>query len=130
MLLIPGVEKVSSLLTAFFDISKAFDCVNHDILLSKLACYGVLEHSLVWFTSYLSCCRQQVCLQGVSSMWGKIHVGMPQGSILGPLLFSIYVNDLHNAAKFCELNLYTDDMELHRSNIDLFCVESNPQEDL
>jgi len=100
---------------AFLDISKAFDCVNHDILLSKLACYGILKHSLVWFTSYLSCCRQQVYLQGVSSMWGEIHVGVPQGSILGPLLFSIYVNDLHNAVKVCELYLYADDMELHCS---------------
>ena len=79
-----------------FWISKAFDCVNHDILLSKLACYGILEHSLVWFTSYLSCRRQQECLQGVSSVWGKIHVDVPQGSILGPLLFSICDRILEN----------------------------------
>ena len=74
---------------AYLDISKAFDCVNHDILLSKLACHGVLEHSLVWFTSYLSCRKQKVCMQELSSMWGEIHVGVPQGSILGPLLFSM-----------------------------------------
>ena len=83
---------------AFLDISKAFDGVNHDALLSKLAyaCYGVLEHSLVWFASYLSCRKQRVLMQGLSSMSGGIHVGVPQGSILGPLLFSIYMNDLSN----------------------------------
>jgi len=112
---------------AFLDILKAFDCVNHDKLLSKLACYGILEHSLVRFTSYLSCRRQQVCLQGVSSMWGEIHIGVPQGSILGPLLFSIYINDLHNIVKVCELNLYADDMELHCSNDDLSSVYSSCQ---
>jgi len=100
---------------AFLDILKAFDCVNHNILLSKLACFGVLENSLVWFTSYLLCRREQVCLQEKSSMWGEIHVGVPQGSILGPLLFSIYINDLYNAIKI--LNLYADDMELHCSNV-------------
>ena len=61
----------------FLDISKAFDCVNHDVLLSKLVCYGVLEHSLVWFDSYLSCCKHRVCMQGLTSMWGEIHVGVP-----------------------------------------------------
>ena len=63
--------------TAFLDVSKAFDCVNHDILLSKLACYGVLEDSLVWFASYLSYCRQWVCLQGSFSIWGIVRAGVP-----------------------------------------------------
>ena len=70
---------------AFLDISKAFDSVNHDILLSKLACYGALGHSLTWFASYLSCHQQQVYIKESSSTWGEVHVGVPQGSILGPL---------------------------------------------
>ena len=70
---------------AFLDISKAFDYVNHDILLSKLACYGVLEYSLVWFASYLSCRQQKICIQGLSSAWDEVHIGVPQGSILGSL---------------------------------------------
>ena len=72
------------------DVSKAFDCVNHDVLLSKLACYGVVDNSQVWLASYLSCRRQRVCLQGLTSEWGVIHAGVSQRSILGPLLLSIY----------------------------------------
>ena len=115
---------------AFLDISKAFDSVNHDILLSKLTCYGVLERSLTWFASYLSCRQQRVCLQGSSSDWGVIHVGVPQGSILGLLLFSIYVNDLPSVVKTCDFNLYADDMEMHCSNVNLSCAEHDLQDDL
>ena len=115
---------------AFLDISKAFDCVNHDILLSKLSCYGVLDHSLAWFASYLSCRQQKVCVQGLSSAWGEVHVGVPQGSILGPLLFSIYMNDIPNAVQICELNLYADDMEMHCSNADLSHAEHDLQRDI
>ena len=71
---------------AFSDISKSFDSVNHDILLPKLAFYGVLENFLNWFVGYLSCHRQQVCLQEPPSQWGEVSVGVPQGSFLGPLL--------------------------------------------
>ena len=82
----------------------------------KLACYGVLQHSLVWFASYLSCHKQRACMQGLSSTLGGIHVNVPQGSILGPLLFNIYMNDFPNIMQICELNLYADDMEMHCSD--------------
>ena len=70
---------------AFLDLSKGFDCVNHDILLSKLSCYGVMDNSLVWFASYLSGRRQRVNLRRSFSDWGMIRAGVPRGSILGPL---------------------------------------------
>ena len=103
---------------AFQDISKAFDCVSHDILLSKLACYGVMDSSLVWFASYLSSHMQSVWLQGSSSSWGLVRAGVPQGSILGTSLFSIYVNDLPAVVHNCQLNMYANDMEIHCSNAD------------
>ena len=115
---------------AFLDISKAFDRVNHDILLSKLACYGVMDDSLVWFASYLSSRMQKVCLQGSSSSWGLVRAGVPQGSILGPLLFSRYVNDLLAVVHNCRLNMYADDMEIHCSNADLSVARYDLQNDL
>ena len=125
-----AIDDSKFITAAFLDISKAFDFVNHDILLSKLACDGVLEHSLVWFASYLSCRQQKVCVQGLSSAWGEVHVGVPQGSILSPLLFSIYMNDIPNVVQICELNLYADDMEMRCSNADLSCAEHDLQRDL
>ena len=80
---------------------KAFDCVNHDILLSKLACYGVLEHSLVWFTDIVK--PQVVGVYREYLLCGARYIlACYRGPGCFNFLFSIYINDLHNAVKICE----------------------------
>ena len=94
------------------DLSKAFDTVDHDILLRKLSRYGVREGELRWFEDYLRKRKQRVCVGGEFSAWSEIKRGVPQGSILGPLLFTLYVNDLPQMVKQGEVRQYADDTTL------------------
>ena len=102
-------------LSVFLDLSKAFDTLDHSILLQKLKFYGVSGTSLQWFTSYLINRRQLVDIDGTYSTVTNITTGVPQGSILGPLLFIIYMNDIHEASKNFHAILYADDTSLYSS---------------
>jgi len=99
----------------FCDLSKAFDCVNHEILLAKLRHYGIRGVSLNWFETYITNRKQMVRITTQSfkhesfCRWETIKNGVPQGSILGPLLFVIYVNDLPRSInKFASPVIYAD----------------------
>ena len=96
----------------FVDLQKAFDTVNHNILLSKLHRYGIRGAAYDWFKSYLSNRYQYVSLLGYDSRMKKIEHGVPQGSVLGPLLFLIYINDLPKAIKNYFVYLFVDDTNL------------------
>ena len=98
--------------SVFLDFSKAFDLVDHEILLKKLECYGVRNKDLGWFSGYLSCRRQKVKVNGMKSNWSGVMRGVPQGSILGPLLFLIYSNDLPSVLTHCQARQYADDTTL------------------
>ena len=105
-------------LAIFCDLSKAFDVINHDILLHKLNTYGIRGVSNLWFQSYLKGRSQFVDLEGHISAHADISCGVPQGSILGPLLYLIYVNDIYNA---CEGNIlsFADDTTIYLSDSNL-----------
>ena len=105
----------------FLDLSKAFDTINHNILLHKLSHYGIRGKALGWFRDYLTNRKQFVYINGTSSSEQPISCGVPQGSLLGPLLFLIYINDIQNSSEILQFILFADD-----SNI--FYSHSNPIE--
>ena len=90
------------------DLQKAFDTIDHEILLKKMGCIGFSEKVISWFESYLSGRTFKVNIDKKFSDPGNLTCGVPQGSILGPLLFLLYVNDMPQAVK-CDLFLYADD---------------------
>ncbi len=96
----------------YLDPSKAFNTLNHNILLHKLEYYGVQDICLNLFKNYLSNRKQYVQYDGVSSQMQNITTGLPQGSILGPLLFIIYINDMSEVSKISSFIMYADDTTL------------------
>ena len=101
----------------FVDLQKAFDTVEHDIPLSKLEHYGIRGLANEFFKSYLSNRNLYVSINGYDSNLADVKFGVPQGSVPGPLLFLIYINDLNQALKFCKVHHFADDTNLlHFSN--------------
>ena len=114
----------------FIDLKKAFDTVNHDILLHKLEHYGIRESALDWFKSYLSDRKQYVHLSDIDSEMKGITCGVPQGSVLGPLLFLIYINDLPNISKKIKFYLFADDTNIYLESHDLQSLEKTMNKEL
>ena len=101
-------------------ISKeAFDTVNHSILLKKMKHYDIRGIALNWLTSYLSNRKQYVSVNGHTSEYLNISCGVPQGSVLGPLLFLIYINDLPNVSKHSRFYLFAHDTNIYFEAKDL-----------
>ena len=109
------------------DFKKAFDLVDHQILLNKLDIYGIKDEALMWFNTYLTNRKQQVSVNNTKSDFKQISYGVPQGSILGPLLFLLFINDLPLYTDNVTTDLYADDTTLYDIQDSLEQIENNLQ---
>ena len=100
--------------TLYLDFSKAFDSVPHNRLLLKLRKIGMSDSIVNWFKSYLENRTQRVCIEGIYSEWEKVTSGVPQGSVLGPILFLIYINDLPESINSF-IKIFADDTKIYNT---------------
>ena len=122
--IIKSLEKGEFTIGLFLDFSKAFDTIDHDVLFLKLNHYGIRGVALSWLKSYMTNRNQYVSYNGHQSATRVIRCGVPQGSILGPLLFLIYVNDLASVSDFLISALFADDTNMFASGQDIDYLQS------
>ena len=112
-----NIDKGMTNLIVLLDLAKAFDTVSHNILLKKHELYGLKGVTLDWFSSYLSDRQQQCVVEGCVCKPPLISCGVPQGSILGPLLFLIYINDLPGCLLHTKAHMYADDTTIYACSV-------------
>ena len=128
--LFTGINNNKSTIACFIDLAKAFDTVNHKILITKLEYLGITGNLNKLFQNYLSNRKQRTSIENRSSDFRNITCGVPQGSILGPMLFLIYVNDLSSYIEKCKYQLYADDTVIYCTSDDLNASTQYLQADL
>jgi retron-type reverse transcriptase len=122
-----AIDKNDYTAGVFIDLSKAFDTLDHSVLLKKLSHYGIRGLSNDWIANYLSNRQQCVLFNNQLSLYRSISCGIPQGSILSPLLFIIYINDIENASSLLSAIIFADDTNLFasNSNLKMLCLTLN-----
>lgn len=113
----------------FLDLAKAFDSVPHERLLLKLNRYGIGGNLLLWLRNFLTNRKQRVVIRGTSSEWSPVISGTPQGTILGPILFLIYINDITANVK-SKIKIFADDTKIYREMNDPIADTAILQSDL
>ncbi len=117
-------------ISVFLDLSKAFDTIDHKILLYKLEDSGIRRLPLEWFKNYLTNRKQFVTVNNINSGTSSVTCGVPQGSILGPFLFLLYINGLHNSLTVLNSTLFTDDCSGYASCPDIQKLAQDVNSDL
>ena len=122
-----AMDNKKHMMGIFIDLSKAFDTLNHSILLQKLSNYGIRGVANDWFKNYLTSREQYVIYNNILSSRCTITTGVPQGSILGPLLFLLYINDISNSSAILKFILFADDTNIFYSceNFERLCSSVN-----
>ena len=111
------------------DLSKAFDCLPHNLLMLKLEAYGLSENSLKLLKSYLENRRQRIKIGNNYSEWDTLIKGIPQGSILGPVLFNVFINDIFHCVQNSTIYNYADDNTLSYSDTNINTVVKTLEND-
>ncbi len=99
----------------FIDLSKAFDFVDHEILKQRLFCVGLSVNTVRWFVNYLLDISQCINIEGLTSSTLNVEIGVPQGSVIGPLLFILFINNIGNNVAHSSFHLHADDMVIYSS---------------